>query len=173
MVRRCHCNVNHWHTGGVDLQKASQARLNSLNKSAHRVVAAPRTPEKPQRWAFSLGGGRAGCPSATRSNTRPVAVLWLAGLPVGRWPAWCACRCRWVVPVGRVPTWWPCRCWRTLPLSRCACPVVSANPCALVIRHRPNSIVQKAILKAWHATCNPHKTCLIDSIYFEAQQVAV
>ena len=22
-----------------------------------------------------------------------VAVLWLAGLPVGRWPAWCACRC--------------------------------------------------------------------------------
>ena len=32
--------------------------------------------------------------------------------------------------------------------------------------------LSKTILKAWHATCNPHKTCLIDHIYFEARQVA-
>jgi hypothetical protein len=71
-----------------------------------------------------------------------VAVLWLAGLPVGRWPAWCAC------------------------------PVASASPCPGDSSTAHPIQLSKTIMKAWHANCNTHKTCLIVLIYFEARQVA-
>ncbi len=192
-------------------------------------------------WAGGLPGVRAGAGCCGVPARGPVAVLvgvpvpvchqidtrpargcagcWRA-YPVGRWPAWRACRvpvggargqgaylvavpvlaglpvgpCACRVPVGvrlplsRWPCWWACRCPSAtrsthglpvavpvlagLPLSRCACPVASASPCPGDSPTAHPIQLPKAILKAWHATCNPHKTCLIDLIYLEARQVA-
>ena len=67
---------------------------------------------------------------ATRStHGRPVGVLWLAGLPVGQLPAWCAC---WVLaglPVGRVPIWWPV----AVLCLVLACPPVAGGPSVAVL----------------------------------------
>ncbi len=99
-VRRCHCNVNHWHTGGVDLQKASQARLNSLNKSARQLLQPRTTPEtKPQRWGFFFG--RWPCCGW-------LAYPWAGGLPGVRAGAR-------VPPDRRTARPWPCRCWLAYP----------------------------------------------------------
>ena len=194
MVRRCHCNVNHWHTGGVDLQKASQARLNSLNKSARQLLQPRTTPEtKPQRWGFFFGrwpccgwlaypwaGGLPGVRAGARvppdrHTARPWVCGVLAGLPRGQ----VACLACVSVPVGgavgRVPAWWPCWCWCAYPWAA-GLPggraVASASPCPGDSPTAHPVQFSKAIMKEWHATCNPHKTCLIDHIYFEARQVA-
>ena len=91
------------------------------------------------------------CLVCWRAHPWPVACLGCVGCP-------CATRSN-TRPVGVLGAW----CWCPWA-GRCWCP--GDSPTAHPIQ------LPKAIMKAWHAPCNPHKPCLIDRIYFEARQVA-
>ena len=93
------------------------------------VLGARGRAPTPEPVAVLVGVSGARVPP-DRRTARPWVCWVLAGLPVGRWPAWCACRVPVGGAVGRVPTWWPCWCWRAYPWGRVrvGCPWACAYP---------------------------------------------
>ena len=153
---------------------ARPRKKSPLAPPPNRVRGGRGRAPTPEPVAVLVGVSGARVPP-DRRTARPWVCGVLAGLPRGQ----VACLACVSVPVGgavgRVPAWWPCWCWCAYPWAA-GLPggraVASASPCPGDSPTAHPVQFSKAIMKEWHATCNPHKTCLIDRIYFEARQVA-